>query len=142
MGPAERDHEDPLVPAAGGVVVRRAPRGLEIVVVHRPKYDDWSLPKGKLDPGELFEAAALREIAEETGLRCRRLRELSPVRYRDAAGRPKLVRYWLMEAREGTIGQRVPDAEIDEVRWVDLEEARTLLSYERDRALLDEVDDG
>src|SRR5437763_4181740 len=96
------DPEAAQVKAAGGVVRRRAAGGgCEIAVVHRPRYDDWSFPKGKLDEGEGWEAAALREVLEETGLRCRLLRELPPVGYADAKGRPKAVRYWVMEPEDG-----------------------------------------
>ena len=117
------------VNAAGGVVVRD---GL-ICVVHRPRYDDWTLPKGKLDAGESFEDAALREVWEETGLRCRLARELAPVRY-TVKGRPKLVRYWVMEVVED--GGFEPDDEVDEVRWVDVGAAQDLLTYEHDRELV------
>jgi 8-oxo-dGTP diphosphatase len=118
--------------AAGGVVVR--PSG-EVALVHRPKYDDWSLPKGKLDPGEDFVQAALREVEEETGLRCRLVCELPSTEYVDAKGRPKLVRYWLMEplADEGF----EPTSEIDELRWLPARDAVALLSYERDRGVLE-----
>ena len=77
----------PDVHAAGGLVVRDGGDGPEVAVVHRPKYEDWSLPKGKLDAGESFERAALREIEEETGLRCELVSELQPARYRDRKGR-------------------------------------------------------
>jgi 8-oxo-dGTP diphosphatase len=114
------------VRAAGGVVLRD---GL-VVVVHRPKYDDWSLPKGKLDPGETFEDAALREVEEETGLRCRLVRELPAVEY-EVRGRPKLVRYWAMEAVDEIAF--VPNEEVDDIRWVEPAEALALLTYDRDR---------
>jgi 8-oxo-dGTP diphosphatase len=114
------------VQAAGGVVVRDG----QVAIVHRPKYDDWSLPKGKLDPGESFEEAALREVEEETGLRCHLVRELPTVRYA-VRGRPKEVRYWEMEVEDAT--PFVPGSEVDEVRWVDPQEALALLSYDRDR---------
>jgi 8-oxo-dGTP diphosphatase len=117
------------VKAAGGVVVR--PDG-KVALVHRPKYDDWSLPKGKLDPGETWEEAALREVEEETGLRCRLVRELPSTEY-EASGRPKLVRYWEMEPLEGEFA---PNHEVDELRWLPPEEATSLLSYEHDRELL------
>jgi 8-oxo-dGTP diphosphatase len=123
-----------LVLAAGGVVVGGAGR---VAVVHRPKYDDWTLPKGKLGRGESFERAALREVEEETGLRCRALRELPSSRYSDAKGRPKLVRYWLMEPVAG--GGFTPTDEVDELRWLTPAEAAELLSYERDRALVRSV---
>ncbi len=108
-------------------------RGGRVAVVHRPRYDDWSLPKGHVDPGETDEQAALREGEEEMGLRCRLGRELDAVRYRDGKGRPKVVRYWLMEP-EG--GEFVPTDEVDEVRWLTPGEAATLLSYDADRALV------
>ena len=128
------DPETAEVKASGGVVWRRAPGGeLELVVVHRPRYDDWSLPKGKLDPGERWEDAALREVLEEVGLRCRLGPELPTVHYRDNKGRDKAVRYWLMWPAEGTAE---PYAEADEVRWVTLDDAAELLSYERDHGVL------
>jgi len=117
------------VEAAGGVVERD---GL-IAVVHRPRYDDWSLPKGKLDPGETFEQAALREVEEETGLLCELREELDPVRYHDSRGRPKLVRYWRMVV---TGGEFTPNEEVDELRWLALREAAALLSYPHDRELV------
>jgi 8-oxo-dGTP pyrophosphatase MutT (NUDIX family) len=116
--------------AAGGVVMRDDGR---VAVVHRPRYDDWSLPKGKLDPGESFEQAALREVEEETGLRCRLGRELPSVEY-EVSGRPKLVRYWLMDV-ESDPGF-APNSEVDELRWVSPADAAALLTYERDRRVL------
>src|ERR671928_144108 len=83
--------------AAGSIVWRRSGGGVEVALVHRPQYDDWTLPKGKLDPGEGFEEAAVREVEEETGIRCRLGRELPSTSYFDSKGRPKRVRYWLME---------------------------------------------
>jgi 8-oxo-dGTP diphosphatase len=123
---------EPEVLAAGGVVVRDD----KIAVVHRPKYDDWSLPKGKLDPGEGFEAAALREVEEETGLRCSLGRELPSTEYRDAKGRQKLVRYWEMTPLGGEFA---PSEEVDELRWLDPAGAAELLSYDHDRDLLEVV---
>jgi 8-oxo-dGTP pyrophosphatase MutT (NUDIX family) len=131
------DPEQAEVKAGGGVVWRRRDDGaVEIVAVHRPKYDDWSLPKGKLDPGETWEAAAVREVEEEIGLRCRLGRELPPVSYTDPKGRAKAVRYWLMEPESGTFGA---DHEIDDARWIALDEAERLLSYAHDRALVREA---
>jgi len=120
------------IEAAGGVVVRD---GL-VALIHRPRYDDWTLPKGKLDPGEDFEEAALREVEEETGLRCRLARELATTRYTDNKGRPKVVRWWLMEQESGEF---VPNDEVDELRWAEPAEALALLTYERDRELLLEL---
>jgi 8-oxo-dGTP diphosphatase len=114
------------VRAAGGVVLRDG----RVAIVHRPRYDDWSLPKGKLDQDESFEDAALREVEEETGLRCRLVRELPAVEY-EVRGRPKLVRYWAMEVTDET--PFVPGDEVDEVRWLEPSEALALLSYDRDR---------
>ena len=133
------EHMDPdaaEVKASGGVVWRRGDGGaLELVVVHRPRYDDWSLPKGKLDPGEGWEDAALREVEEEVGLRCRLGEELPPVHYRDNKGREKAVRYWLMQPEDGD-APFTPNDEVDEMRWVDVEEAVALLSYPHDAELV------
>ena len=122
------------VRAGGGLVCRRDADGaVEILLVHRPAYDDWSFPKGKLEPGESEAEAAIREVEEETGLRCRLERELPTAHYVDARGRPKSVRYWLMTE----VGGRLEAAtEIDEVRFVPIADAATLLTYPRDRALL------
>jgi 8-oxo-dGTP diphosphatase len=114
------------VHAAGGVVLRDG----RVALVHRPRYDDWSLPKGKLDPGESSEEAALREVEEETGLRCRLVRELPTVEY-DVRGRLKVVRYWAMAVVDET--PFVPNDEVDQLRWVEPQEALALLTYDRDR---------
>ena len=119
------------VEAAGGIVLDDDGR---VALVHRPRYDDWSLPKGKLDPGESFEEAALREVEEETGMRCRLLDELDPVEYRDNKGRQKLVRYWLMAVDQDP--GFVPNDEVDELRWVQPEEAAELLTYPHDAELV------
>jgi 8-oxo-dGTP diphosphatase len=117
------------VEAAGGVVVRDG----EVLLVHRPRYDDWTFPKGKLDPDEAFEDAALREVEEETGVRCSLGRELPSSEY-EVDGRPKLVRYWLMTPSGETAFE--PNDETDDVRWVTPDEARRMLSYDRDRDVL------
>jgi 8-oxo-dGTP diphosphatase len=114
------------VDAAGGVVVRDG----QVLLVHRPRYDDWTFPKGKLDPGESFEDAAVREVEEETGLRCNLVRELPATRY-EVNGRPKLVRYWLMEPEAEA--PFAPNDETDELRWLPPREALALLTYDRDR---------
>ena len=122
------------VRAAGGVICRdRGSSGVEIAVVHRPRYDDWSLPKGKLDPGEDWAAAALREVEEETGFRCELGRELAPTRYLDRKGREKVVRWWQMRPLTGGFE---PNDEVDELRWLAPSAAIPLLDYERDRDLL------
>ena len=120
--------------AAGGVVVRDG----RVAVVHRPRYDDWSLPKGKLDPGESFEEAALREIEEETGLRCRLEEELEPAHYL-SRGLPKIVRWWRMTVVED-LGID-PDEEVDELRWLTPGEAVALLSYGHDKQLVRAIAD-
>jgi 8-oxo-dGTP pyrophosphatase MutT (NUDIX family) len=126
-----------IVLAAGGVVWRRAAdAGVEVLLVHRPKYDDWSLPKGKLHPGEDAAEGALREVAEETGLRCTLGDELPSSSYVDRQGRPKLVRYWAMQPVGGRFEA---NDEVDEVRWLPLEDAARVLSYLDDRELLSEL---
>jgi 8-oxo-dGTP pyrophosphatase MutT (NUDIX family) len=125
------------VNAAGGVVWRRGEDGgLEVVLVHRPRYDDWSLPKGKLDEGESFEEAALREVEEETGLRCELGEFAGETSYRDRKDREKVVRYWAMEAGDGDFS---PDDEVDEVRWVPIADAPAQLSYDFDRELVERL---
>jgi len=115
-----------VVRAAGGVVI--GDDGL-VAMVHRPRYDDWSLPKGKLKVGEEPERGALREAEEETGFRCRLRGPVDRQSYVDQRGRPKVVDYWLLEPIDGSF--RAND-EVDELRWVDVDEALKLLSYERD----------
>jgi 8-oxo-dGTP diphosphatase len=123
------------VKAAGGAVLRgRDGGGVEVLVVHRPRYDDWSLPKGKLDRGESFEQAALREVLEETGLRCRLRTELDAVRYTDNKGRPKTVRYWVMDVVEDF--GFAPNDEVDELAWLELHAAVERLTYDHDQELV------
>jgi len=123
------------VRAAGGVVWRPGSDGRpEVCLVHRPRYDDWSLPKGKLDSGEGFEDAALREVEEEIGIRARLGDELPPATYRDNRGRAKLVRYWLMEVEEDLGFQ--PNDEVDEVVWCTPADAARRASYPFDAELL------
>lgn len=119
--------------AGGGVVIHDG----RLCVIHRPRYEDWSLPKGKLDPGEGWQEAAVREVWEETGLTASCGAELTPHEYVDRKGRPKLVRWWCM-----TIADDTPFAlndEVDERRWVTPGEAERLLDYEHDRALVREA---
>ncbi len=123
-----------VVRAAGGVVYRTdGKNALEVVLIHRPAYDDWSLPKGKLKEGETLEAAALREVQEETGMRCLIARSLGTLDYIDRRGREKVVWYWLMRAIGGTF---TPIPEVDRMKWMDFDSALNKLSYDHDRDLL------
>ena len=108
----------------------------EVLLVHRPKYDDWSFPKGKAAPDETDEECALREVAEETGLECALGPPLPAISY-SSRGRPKRARYWLMCPQSGRF---VADHEVDAVEWMKMDEARGRLTYEHDRALLDVVE--
>jgi 8-oxo-dGTP diphosphatase len=121
------------VQAAGGVILRDG----SVCIIHRPDYEDWSLPKGKLKAGESHEQAALREVHEETGLRCTLGAELSSQQYIDRRGRPKTVRWWAMAvlADDGLS----PSEEVDERRWASVQHAEQLLAYEHDRALVREA---
>ncbi|HKY13582.1 MAG TPA: NUDIX hydrolase [Microthrixaceae bacterium] len=130
---------DGVVRAAGGVVCRPGPDGTEVLVVHRPRRHDWSFPKGHLQPGENDQTAALREVEEETGHRCRPVRELGETRYL-VDGRPKAVRYWLMHpdlGPDGSASDGCPDGdEVDETRWIPVIDALDLLTHALDRDLL------
>jgi 8-oxo-dGTP diphosphatase len=125
-----------VVRAAGGLVVRSGERGREVLVVHRAQYDDWTFPKGKAELGESDEACALREVEEETGLRCALGDELGSTSYHDVRGRPKTVRYWVMTVVGGELTFA---AEVDAARWVTPDDAVDLLTYARDVDLLDEL---
>lgn len=126
-----------VVRAAGGVVARSVGDGaLEVVIVHRVAYGDWTFPKGKTDENETDAEAALREVFEETSLECRLVRELGTTSYRDSRGRPKEVRYWEMAPVRGALEA---SNEIDAARWASVDEARSLLTYARDLAILDEL---
>jgi broad specificity phosphatase PhoE/8-oxo-dGTP pyrophosphatase MutT (NUDIX family) len=134
---------DHVIRAAGGVVWRATSDGhpdeapIEVAIIHRPRYDDWSIPKGKLARGETEVEGAVREVVEETGYRVRLGRPLGEVRYMKTAGgvsRPKVVRYWAMQADGGTFA---PTREVDELRWLSLAEAKELLTHEHDKELLE-----
>jgi 8-oxo-dGTP diphosphatase len=123
-----------VVRAAGGIVVRGAGEGAEVLLVHRPR-GDWSFPKGKAEPGEADEDTAVREVEEETGWRCELGEFAGQTEYVDARGRPKVARYWIMTPRTIT-AEFDPNEEIDELRWCTRGEAGRLLSYQPDRRLL------
>jgi 8-oxo-dGTP diphosphatase len=127
------------IAAAGGVVWRDGDRGREILLVHRPRYDDWSLPKGKLEPDETFEDAARREVEEETGVIGVLGDELPSARYDDSKGRSKIVRYWLMSVDRD--GGWEPGDEVDSLRWVPVVDAPAELTYDHDVAVVDAAAD-
>lgn len=125
---------DRVVQAAGGVIVVPTPRGgRRVLLVHRAHREDWTFPKGKLEAGESHESCALREVEEETGLRCTLGVELPPSEYINGQGRLKVVRYWIMDPGNG---RAEPRNEVDAIRWVSLEDAAALLTYPRDREIL------
>jgi len=126
--------------AAGGVIIDESTDSRRVLLVHRPRYDDWSFPKGKLEPGETVEEAALREVKEETGLKCRIIRKLAVGRYRyrtrhKGRFKPKVVHYFLMERLNRRI--KVPGDEVDLAEWVELDQASRKLTYAQDKKLLD-----
>ena len=131
------EHPEVEVWAAGGAVWRRVDGQVELLLVHRPAHRDWTLPKGKIDPDETLRQCALREVEEETGMRCTTAGRLSLVRYRDARRRRKAVVYWLMTVDDGAF---VPNAEVDAVAWFDLASARATLTYAHDVDLVAEIE--
>jgi 8-oxo-dGTP pyrophosphatase MutT (NUDIX family) len=123
-----------VIHAAGGIVVRRDPDAPRVAVVWRELRGDWTFPKGKLDVGETYEQAARREVVEETGLVCRTVRYIGTTEYQHRKGRPKVVAYFLMDAVGGAFE---PNDEVDELRWCTVAEAEHLLTWDRDRDLLE-----
>lgn len=128
------EYPEVTVWAAGGLVLREVDGSVEVLLVHRPHHDDWSFPKGKIDDGETLGQTAVREVEEETGLRCERNDRLASVRYTDARGREKLVAYWTMSVVSGAF---VTNDETDAVGWFDLTSARNTVTYGRDVEVLD-----
>jgi 8-oxo-dGTP diphosphatase len=138
MAEAEKE----VVRAAGGVVWRPGPRDVDVAIIHRPRYDDWSIPKGKLAPGEPEVEGAIREVMEETGYRVRLGRPLGEVRYLKASGdivRPKVVHYWAMDAAGGSFA---PTREVDDLRWLPVDEAKELVTHDHDRDVLTRFESG
>ena len=134
------DVSDLLIRAAGGVLIQVSAAGPCVLMIHRPRYDDWSMPKGKADGDETDEDTARREVEEETGFTCRLVEEIATSHYVDRKGRPKRVRWYRMEPI--TYKEFQPNDEVDEVRWVPIDEAEGLLSYERERAVLAQISVG
>ena len=128
--------KSPPVLAAGALAWREGKKGTEVLLVHRPRYDDWSIPKGKLDKGETFPQAAVREVAEETGYRVRLHRPLPASVYRLPDGRSKIVHYWCGTVRAKLAPGPEDASEIDEVRWVRLDTAEKLLTRQGDLVCL------
>jgi 8-oxo-dGTP diphosphatase len=129
--------EQKVVRAAGGVVYRDRGDGTrEVAVIHRPRYNDWTLPKGKLERGESAEDAAIREVFEETGFRTEIERRIGETAYRDRHRRPKRVTYFAMRPVSGDFKA---NEEVDELRWLTIDEAERSLSYDHDRHLVQRV---
>lgn len=127
-----------MIEAAGGVVWRMTRRHQdEVLVIHRLHQQDWSLPKGKGRRGETALQCALREVREETGLRCTAGDELPEARYTDRQGRPRRVRYWAMQAVRGEFR---PNDEVDEVRWMPVRLVGKLLTYQHDLIVVSGLD--
>jgi len=132
-------HDAPsdLIRAAGGIVIRPVANGrYEVACIFRQARGDWTFPKGKLDPGETFEQAALREVFEETGMHCEVIRFAGTTNYTHRKGKPKIVAYYLMSVG---VGEFTPNEEVDELVWLPLENVREHLTWDRDQELFDLV---
>jgi 8-oxo-dGTP diphosphatase len=133
---ATEKHE---VRAAGGIVHRHAADGaVEVLVIHRPEYEDWTLPKGKLDPGETAEEAAVREVEEETGIKASLGAHAGSTEYYDRHGRSKRVDYWLMDP-DVVPDEFTPNSEVDEIRWLPVDGLRDLLTHEHDAEIVEDA---
>ena len=132
-----KDAPNDLIRAAGGIVHRFVLGGrVEIACIFREARGDWTFPKGKLDEGETFEQAALREVVEETGMACRVVRFVGTTNYTHRKGKPKIVAYYLMSVNDGEFA---PNEEVDELVWLPLEHVREHLTWDRDQELFDLV---
>lgn len=134
----DADDDDQVIRAAGCLVYRTGSEGIEVLVVHRPRYDDWDLPKGKREPDESDLECAIRETEEETGFRGEVETELAADTYR-VRDRDKIVRWFLMRCTDGSFE---PNAEVDEIRWLAPSEARRILSYDHARSLVESTQFG
>jgi len=132
-----RDAPDDLIRAAGGIVIRHAPSGrVEVACIFPEARCDWTFPKGKLAEGETFEQGALREVLEEIGIRCSVTRFVGTTNYTHRRGKPKIVAYYLMSAGDGEF---FPNAEVDVLVWLPLDDVREHLTWDRDQELFDMV---
>ncbi len=132
-----KDAPDDLIRAAGGVVTRFVPGGrVEVACIYREARGDWTFPKGKIGEAETFQAGALREVYEETGLKCEVVRFIGTTNYTHRKGKPKIVAYYLMRMAEGEFA---PNAEVDVLVWLPLEHVRAHLTWDRDQELFDLV---
>ncbi len=132
-----RDAPSDLIRAAGGIITRFIPGGrVEVACIYREARGDWTFPKGKLDEGETFQQGALREVLEETGMRCRVVRFVGTTNYTHRKGKPKIVAYYLMAVEDGEF---FPNAEVDVLVWLALEQVRSHLTWDRDQELFDLV---
>jgi 8-oxo-dGTP diphosphatase len=137
---ADQEPGSAPIRAAGAVLWRRASNGIQVALIHRPKYDDWGFPKGKLDPGEHVLLAAVREVGEETGLQVTLGRPLRAIEY-DNAGVPKRVDYWVGQA-EAVIHEFSPNREVDQLKWIAASKPGARLTYQRDIETLADVRGG
>lgn len=132
-------HDAPsdLIRAAGGIVVRPIANGrFEVACIYREARGDWTFPKGKLDEGETFAEAALREVLEETNMHCDIIRFIGTTNYIHRKGKPKIVAYYLMHVAQGEF---IPNEEVDVLEWLPLESVREHLTWDRDQELFDIV---
>ena len=127
------DPAEPTIIAAGGIVTKDTKIGTEVLVVHRPRYGDWTFPKGKLDGDESLAEGALREVLEETGFVCDLGPEIGMVEYRDRSGGRKYVHYFAMSVESGSF---TANREVDKAKWLAADDAAERLTYAHDRALL------